>query len=338
MTHLLSTPQRSLPADTRQPLPPLDELRSLVEGATDLLTLVDAEGRILYDNPVVEPLLGYRQGELVGRSAFALIHPGDYPAAVSLLAELATGTRTTGTLRFRFRRASGGWVPLESRGRVIAGPDGTPRVVVTSRRVDGRGDATAEGSAPRRELEEARVEVVERLARAAEFRDDDTGLHQRRVGELAAALAERVGLARATVEVVRRAAPLHDVGKIGIPDAILLKPGPLLPDEEEVMRTHPVLGARILGGGSTALVRAAEEIALSHHERWDGWGYPRGLAQRRISVLARIVAIADVFDALSHPRPYRPAWEPARVRAFVEEESGTRFDPALARAFLEMIA
>jgi putative two-component system response regulator len=257
---------------------------------------------------------------------------------VSLLAELATGTRTTGTLRFRFRRATGGWVSLESRGRVVPGPDGALRVVVTSRSVQGRGGTSAGREAPRRELEEARVEVVERLARAAEYRDDDTGLHLRRVGELAAALAERVGLARATVEVVRRAAPLHDVGKIGIPDAILLKPGPLLPDEEEVMRTHPVLGARILGGGSTSLVRAAEEIALSHHERWDGWGYPRGLAQRRISVLARIVAIADVYDALSHARPYRPAWEPERVRAFIEEEAGTRFDPALARAFLEMIA
>ena len=103
------------------------------------------------------------------------------------------------------------------------------------------------------------------------------------------------------------------------------------------MRTHPVLGARILGGGSTSLVRAAEEIALSHHERWDGWGYPRGLAQRRISVLARIVAIADVYDALSHPRPYRAAWEPERVRTFMAQESGTRFDPSLAQSFLEMI-
>jgi PAS domain S-box-containing protein len=336
MSRPARTPPSSFPAGINHPQPPLEELRSIVDGATDLLTLVDAEGRILYDNPVVETLLGYRQGELVGRSAFALIHPGDYPAAVSLLAELATGTRTTGTLRFRFRRAGGGWVSLESRGRVIPGPDGAPRVVVTSRPVAGRDGPSAGGEAPRRELEEARVEVVERLARAAEYRDDDTGLHLRRVGELAAALGERVGLARATVELLRRAAPLHDVGKIGIPDAILLKPGPLLPDEEQVMRTHPVLGARILGGGSSSLVRAAEEIALSHHERWDGWGYPRGLAQRRISVLARIVAIADVYDALSHPRPYRPAWEPGRVRAFLAEESGTRFDPSLARAFLEM--
>lgn len=316
-----------------------EDFRALVEASGDLLTVLDGAGRILYDNPAVEDLLGYRQGELVGRSAFELIHPSDYAAAVSMLAELAAGTRRAGALVFRYRARSGGWRWLESRGRVAAGVQGDARIVVTSREhPDAGGDEpTGEGGAGADELEEARVEVVERLARAAEFRDDDTGQHLRRVGELAHALGRRVGLPGSEVGILRRAAPLHDVGKIGIPDAILRKPGPLLPAEEEVMRTHPLLGARILEGGASALVQAAEAIALSHHERWDGRGYPWRLAGEEIPLSARIVSLVDFYDALTHDRPYRRAWEPRRVVELIRGESGTRFQPELATAFVELI-
>jgi putative two-component system response regulator len=332
--------QRSLSADTShsQALE-WEDFRTLVEGSGDLLTVIDADGRILYDNPAVESVLGYRQGELVGRSAFELIHPTDFAGAVSLLAEMVSGARIAATLSFRFRSRDGGWRTLDSSGRVVAGPAGPPRIVVTSRISSGGSESrpAADGWAAGAELEEARVEVVERLARAAEFRDDDTGQHLRRVGGRSAALARHLGLDAARVEIVRRAAPLHDVGKIGIPDAVLLKPGPLLPEEEEVMRTHPTLGARILDGGGTPLIRAAEAIALSHHERWDGGGYPRGLSGEEIPLAARIVSLIDFFDALTHDRPYRRAWERAAVIDLIRTESGRRFDPDVARAFLDLM-
>jgi putative two-component system response regulator len=185
-----------------------------------------------------------------------------------------------------------------------------------------------------RELEEARMEVLERLMQAAEFRDDDTGQHTRRVGELSARAARELGLDDATVELIRRAAPLHDTGKIAIPDAILLKPGRLTPEEFEIMKTHTTAGARMLSGGRTPLMHLAEKIALSHHERWDGGGYPHGLAGDAIPLAARIVAIADFYDALAHDRPYRSAWEQPAIVAEIERGAERHFDPAVAEVFL----
>ncbi|HKO16670.1 MAG TPA: HD domain-containing phosphohydrolase [Gemmatimonadaceae bacterium] len=185
-----------------------------------------------------------------------------------------------------------------------------------------------------RQLDEAQIEVLERLASAAEFRDDDTGRHTRRVGELAARLGRALGLADERVEIVRRAAPLHDVGKIGIPDSILLKPGRLTPREREIMRSHTVIGAGMLSGGSSALVRAAERIARSHHEHWDGGGYPDGIAGEEIPVEARLVAVADYLDALTHDRPYRKAWTLERAIAGIRAARGRQFDPEVVDALL----
>ena len=185
-----------------------------------------------------------------------------------------------------------------------------------------------------RELEDTAWEVLERLARAAELRDDDTGMHTRRVGELAARIAAAVGLPPAQVEMIRRTAPLHDVGKIGIPDGVLLKAGRLTPDERALMQRHTLVGAQILSAGSSEMVRMAESIALAHHERWDGAGYPHGTAGDAIPLAARIVALADVFDALSSHRPYRPAWPHARVLAEIAAGRGSHFDPRVVDAFL----
>jgi len=185
-----------------------------------------------------------------------------------------------------------------------------------------------------RALEESRLEVLERLAVAAEFRDDDTGRHTRRVGRLAGMLAERVGVSGAEVEDITRAAPLHDIGKIGVSDQILLKPGKLSGEEYEVMKRHTSIGAEILAGGRSPLIRMAAEIAHHHHERWDGAGYPVGLRGDAIPLPARVVALADVFDALSHPRPYREAWPLADVLAEILRQAGTHFDPKLVEAFM----
>jgi putative two-component system response regulator len=187
-----------------------------------------------------------------------------------------------------------------------------------------------------RALEEAQMEIVERLAVAAEFRDDNTGQHTQRVGQMSALLAKQLGMADAQVSLVRRAAPLHDVGKIGVPDKILLKLGKLTEEEFAIVKTHTVIGARILSGGKFPLLRLAEEIAFSHHERWDGAGYA-GLSGTGIPLAGRIVAVADVFDALTQQRPYKPAWSIGEAIAEIERQRGQQFDPGVVDAFLRIV-
>jgi putative two-component system response regulator len=187
-----------------------------------------------------------------------------------------------------------------------------------------------------RELESAQVEIIERLARAAEFRDDQTGRHTERVGQLAMQLARQIGLPDKTVTLIRRAAPLHDIGKIAVPEAILLKLGKLTDEEFARVRTHTRIGARLLSGGSFDLLRMAEEIAFSHHEHWDGGGY-EGLSGETIPLAGRIVTIADVFDALVHKRPYKPAWPKEDAVAEIQRQRGRQFDPSLVDAFLRVI-
>lgn len=184
------------------------------------------------------------------------------------------------------------------------------------------------------ELEEAQIEVLERLAGAAEYRDDQTGQHTRRVAHLAALLARAMGLPDEQVALIRRTAPLHDVGKIGIPDVILLKPGKLTLDEFALMKTHTTIGAQILAGGRSALTIMAANIALTHHERWNGMGYPQGRAGESIPLAGRIVALADTFDALTHARPYKKAWPLEEARAEIAAQSGLHFDPHLTAVFL----
>lgn len=187
-----------------------------------------------------------------------------------------------------------------------------------------------------RELEEARVEILHRLSDAAEYRDDDTGQHTKRVASIAVAIGRSLGLDHNTLELLRWSSPLHDVGKIGIPDSVLLKPGRLTEPEMDIMKSHTTIGARILMGGQSPLVQMAETIALSHHERWDGRGYPRRLAGDQIPLEARLVAVADVFDALTHARPYRAAWTIDATRAEIERGSGNHFDPRIVKIFLNL--
>lgn len=182
------------------------------------------------------------------------------------------------------------------------------------------------------ELERAQIEILERLALAAEHRHEETGRHTRRVGELARELAEELGLPDRTVRRLRWAAPLHDVGKIGIDDAILRKPGELTDEEFAAMRDHAAIGGDILAGSPFEILQLAEEIARHHHENWDGSGYPQGLAGEEIPVSARIVAVADVFDSLTHDRVYKESIGRSEARAFLRERSGTKFDPAVVDA------
>jgi putative two-component system response regulator len=186
------------------------------------------------------------------------------------------------------------------------------------------------------DLERARLEILDRLALAAEYRDDATQEHARRIGRTSALLAPRLDWPARDVELIRRAAPLHDIGKIGIPDGILLKPGRLRPDEFERIKAHATIGAEILSDSASAVLRLAERIAISHHERWDGRGYPRGLAGEEIPVAGRIVAVADVFDALTHARPYKEPWPLERAVAEILSQAHRQFDPRVVEAFARL--
>lgn len=184
------------------------------------------------------------------------------------------------------------------------------------------------------EIREREREAVFRLARAAEFRDPETGAHIQRMAHYSKLIANGIGLDSAQQELILEAAPMHDVGKLGTPDAILLKPGKLTPEEFAVMKQHATIGWEILSDSSAPTLRCAAEIAYSHHEKFDGSGYPRALKGEEIPLFGRIVAVADVFDALTSARPYKPAWEFDRAWAFIRDNRGSHFDPRCADAFL----
>jgi putative two-component system response regulator len=186
------------------------------------------------------------------------------------------------------------------------------------------------------DLEQARLEILDRLALAGEYRDDGTQEHAWRIGRTCALTAIGLGLPDRDVELIRRAAPLHDIGKIGIPDANLLKPGRLTAGEFEQIKAHTTIGAEILSGSRSPLLRMAESIALTHHEYWDGTGYPAGLAGEEIPLPGRIVAVADVFDALTHERPYKEAWPVADAVAEIVNQSAQQFDPEIVDAFTKL--
>ena len=194
--------------------------------------------------------------------------------------------------------------------------------------------AAAERNAFSRQLAASQLELVHRLARAVESRDSETGEHIHRIGVLCRRLALEIGWRSADAEMIMHASIAHDIGKIGISDSILLKAGPLDSGEWEAMTTHTTIGAALLAGSPNPLIQMAEEIAISHHERWDGGGYPMGLKGEEIPLAGRICAIVDVYDALLSRRRYKEAWAPAEVLAEIARGSGTHFDPALVDAFL----
>lgn len=185
-----------------------------------------------------------------------------------------------------------------------------------------------------RALARAHHEALLRLSIAAEYRDDDTGVHIVRMGFLAEALARALGQPRSWARLLRMAAPMHDIGKIGVPDSVLKKPGPLTPEERAVMNRHAQMGAEILGTSDVPLFRLASEVAMSHHERFDGGGYPRGLAGTDIPLSGRIVSVVDYFDALTMDRCYRPAIADDTALEMLRRERGRLFDPVVADAFL----
>lgn len=184
------------------------------------------------------------------------------------------------------------------------------------------------------ELRRTRLDIIHRLGRAAEFRDNETGFHVIRMSHCCRLLAEKAGMDSHSCHLILQASPMHDVGKIGIPDRILLKPGVLDPDEWALMQRHPEFGAQIIGQHDAGLLRMASTIALTHHEKWDGTGYPQGLAGDQIPLYGRVAAVADVFDAVTSARPYKKAWPVTDAFDYIRDQAGRHFDPNLVEKFL----
>ncbi|MDF3820453.1 response regulator [Leptospira sp. 96542] len=187
------------------------------------------------------------------------------------------------------------------------------------------------------EVKATRLQIVQRLGMASEYKDNETGMHVIRMSHYSQTLALAFGYSNEAADEILNAAPMHDVGKIGIPDQIIQKPGKLTPDEWEIMKQHPQIGAEIIGDHNSSLLKLAKSIAITHHEKFDGTGYPFQLKGENIPLEGRIIAIADVFDALTTVRPYKKAWEVETAVDFLKKESGTHFDPILVEKFINVL-
>ncbi len=323
--------------------------RSLVERLPAIVYRAQCgeRGQWQYVGPQIETVLGFTAAEWLadGELWMAQMHNDDRDEAVAQEEQ----TRLTGeplSCEYRMLAKDGRLVWIRDEAVVLAEADGP---VLQGVMYDITDQKQAQEAIRRQsellektvrartsELDAARIETLERLAFAAEFRDDETHQHTQRVGRLAALLARQVGLPNEQIAVVRHAAALHDIGKLGVSDTILLKRGKLSAEERLRMQAHTTIGAKILSGSQSRVLRMGEEIALSHHERWDGWGYPNGLAGNAIPISGRLVAVADVFDALTHTRPYKEVWPLQQAVAEVERLSGTYFDPRLVELFVEL--
>jgi PAS domain S-box-containing protein len=311
------------------------------ELSVDLICTATFEGFLARLNPSWERVLGYTAAELKARPFLDFVHPDDVDATIAVVGGLTDAGEDVVNFqnRFRCKDESYRWLEWTARADLRAGlMFAVGRDITTRKQAEyalSEHKATLERAVRDRtsELEEARLETLRRLALAAEYRDEDTFEHTERVGIGAALVAEQLGFAATDVATLRLAAPLHDVGKLGVSDTILLKPGRLTVAEFEQMKRHTLDGARILAGSNSDVLELAEQIALGHHERWDGGGYPTGLAGDAIPLCARIVAVADAFDALTHTRPYKHAWPVADAVAEIHRCRTTQFDPAVVDAF-----
>ncbi len=187
------------------------------------------------------------------------------------------------------------------------------------------------------QLYSTRLEIINKLSKAAEYNDNDTGLHVTRMSKYAYIIAKEYGFSENDAEMLLNVAPMHDVGKIGISDSILQKPGALSKDEWDIMKSHTTIGAEIIASGTSEILQLAGIVAIQHHEKWDGSGYPNGLRGSKININARIVAVADVFDALTSKRPYKEAWDTNRAIETIKEEAGHHFDPEVVNSFISGI-
>jgi putative two-component system response regulator len=304
-------------------------LAAILENAPAVIYAKDLEGHYLFANKAFESVTGSLPLADEGKTAFDLFSPAT-AAALSAndrrVLESAEPLKVEETVEI-----DGLEQTFLSTKFPLKGPDGDAYAVC------GISTDLSERKRIEADLRDAKLEILQRLALAAEYRDDETGEHQQRVGEISARLAERIGLPPRQIWLIRHAATLHDVGKIGIPDRILTKPGRLTPREFQIMERHTTIGAGILAGSRIDILRMSEQIALTHHEHWGGGGYPQGLSGDAIPLVGRIAAVADVYDALTHDRAYRPAWPRDDALQEIGRLSGEQFDPLVVEALHQVL-
>jgi putative two-component system response regulator len=286
------------------------------------------DGRIERVNLAICTMLGHLPETFAGAHFLDFTHPEDREASAAAVAAVIRGAPGPQHFETRYLHASGR--VIEARIALTAVRDEEDEVAQLFAQVEDVTDARRTS----RELQQAQFEMLARLAAAAELHDDDTGQHTLRVAALSVGIGRTIGLRDEQLELLRLAAPLHDVGKIAISDALLRKRDKLTSEEFDEVKTHTTSGAQMLANSPFELLGLAEEIALTHHEHWDGSGYPTGLAGEAIPITGRIVAVADVFDALTHSRPYKTAWTTADAITELTSRAGTHFDPLVVDAFL----
>ena len=290
--------------------------------------ITDGNGRIERVNLAICTMLGHLPETFSGAQFLEFTHPDDREASAAAVAAVVSGA--PGAQRFETRYVHASGRVIEARIALTAIRDDAEKVTQLFAQVEDVTDARR----TTRELQQAQLEMLVRLAAAAELHDDDTGQHTLRVADLSVAIGRTIGLPDEQLELIRLAAPLHDVGKLAISDTVLRKRGKLTVEEFDQIKTHTTTGAQMLADSPFELLAVAEQIALTHHEHWDGSGYPTGLAGEAIPITGRIVAVADVFDALTHSRPYKTAWSTADAITELTSQSGTHFDPLVVDAFL----
>jgi PAS domain S-box-containing protein len=314
-------------------------LAALVDAANEAIISADPDSIITTWNRAAEKLYGYPAQQIIGRPASILSPPDKIAEQRRLIVAAARGDAITECDTQRLHK-DGSLLNLSVTLSPIMHAGSLTGFCAVQHdigdRLRTRNTLENEIGKRTRQLRRSRAETLHKLALAAEYRDDDTSQHTERVGAGAAELATRLGLPGSMVRLIRHAAPLHDVGKIGIPDRILLKPGPLNPHEFAAIKQHTILGAGLLNGSDSAILQLGEQIALTHHERWDGSGYPAGLAAEAIPIAGRIVAVVDSFDAMAYDRPYRAGSSVEAALSEVARCSGTQFDPRVVKAFLEL--
>jgi PAS domain S-box-containing protein len=311
--------------------------RLLAENSTDLISRLDSNGKYLYASPASITLLGYEPSEIIGHDVAEYIHPDDDPEAKLVYARILHQPTANITYTCRVRRKNGQYIWLESTLRNVfeETESGSVEIQVSSRDITQRKKGELDLQNAHRALEEAYEATLNGWSRALELRDRETEGHSRRVMEMTLRLASAVGIPQEDLSHIHWGVLLHDIGKLGVLDEILRKPGPLTDAEWVEMRRHPVYAYDMLK--PINYLRSALDIPYCHHEKWDGTGYPRHLKGEEIPLAARVFAIVDVWDALSHDRPYRKALPKEEVVAYVRENSGKHFDPRLVDVFLSII-